>query len=87
MSSYSDEVKKVFKTIRPPYPGFVVDMVEYEESGELALRVYRDNVESFSQPQKVACAEYLYQLRDAIRQCGVKCHIEGVETAPPNMRR
>lgn len=69
-----------------PYPGFIVDLVEYDERGYLALRVYRDNVESFSTPQKVALAEYLYQLRDAIRQCHVKCHIEGAEHAPPNLR-
>lgn len=86
MSNYTLEIKKIFHTMRPPFPGFIVDMVEYRDSNELALRVYRDNVESFSQPQKVALAEYLYQLRDAINDCGVKCFIEGVEKSPPNLQ-
>ncbi|WMI33549.1 hypothetical protein SEA_PHREDRICK_179 [Streptomyces phage Phredrick] len=81
MSLYTPEVQKVFKTIKPPYPNFIVDMVEYQDY--LALRVYKDNIESFSDNQKVALAEYLYQLRDAIRsEC--KCHIEGVENEPPS---
>lgn len=80
MSLYTEEVAKIFKTIRPPYPNFIVDMVEYQDC--LALRVYKDNIESFSENQKVALAEYLYRIRDAIRsEC--KCHIEGVENAPP----
>ncbi|QZE11517.1 hypothetical protein SEA_JADA_177 [Streptomyces phage Jada] len=81
MSLYTPEVQKVFKTIKPPYPNFIVDMVEYQDY--LALRVYKDNIESFSDNQKVALAEYLYRLRDAIRsEC--KCHIEGVENEPPS---
>ncbi|QIQ63036.1 hypothetical protein SEA_MOAB_176 [Streptomyces phage Moab] len=84
MSLYTETVQKVFKSIRPPYPNFIVDMVEYEDY--LSLRVYKDNIESFSENQKIALAEYLYQLRDAIRsEC--KCHIEGVESAPPSRRR
>lgn len=86
-SLYTEDVRRVFKTIRPPYPGFIVDIVEYPERNYLALRVYRDNVESFSDPQKMMCASYLYQLRDAIRDLQVQCHIEGVEHAPPNRRR
>lgn len=84
MSLYTDKVRKVFKTIKPPYPNFIVDMVEYDDY--LALRVYKDNIESFSENQKVGLAEYLFQLRDAIRsEC--KCHIEGVEHAPPSRGR
>jgi len=83
MSKYTLAVKKIFKGVKPPYPNFIVDIVEYEDY--LALRVYRDNVESFSESQKLACAEYLYQIRDAIRS-EVKCHIEGVTDAPPGRR-
>jgi hypothetical protein len=85
-SLYTDEVRRVFKSIRPPLPGFIVDMTEYELRGYLALRVYRDNIESFSDGQKVMLAGYLYQLRDAIRDLGVQCHIEGKEKSPPNFR-
>lgn len=83
MSKYSLAVQKVFKSMRPPYQGFVVDIVEYPDY--LALRVYKDNIESFSESQKVALAEYLYNLRDAIRS-EVNCHIEGVTNAPPGNR-
>lgn len=83
MSKYTPEVKKIFKTIRPPYNGFIVDAVEYPDY--LALRVYKDNVESFSDNHKIALAEYLYRLRDAIRS-EVNCHIEGVEDAPPSRK-
>lgn len=83
---YTEEVQRVFKTIKSPYPGLVVDMVEFPKRNYLALRVYKDNLESFSDPQKVSIAEYLYQLRDAVRQCGVQCHIDGALGSPPNRR-
>jgi hypothetical protein len=83
MTKYTPVVQKIFKTIRPPYPNFIVDIAEY--SDYIALRVYKDNVESFSEPQKVALAEYLYKLRDALRS-EVNCHIEGVEDAPPSRK-
>lgn len=83
MTKYTETVQRLFKTIRPPYPGFIVDAVEYPDY--LALRVYKDNVESFSEPQKVALAEYLFKLQNAIRsECN--CHIEGVEDAPPSRK-
>ncbi len=83
MSKYSLSVQKLFKTMKCPIRGFIVDIVEYPDY--LALRVYKDNIESFSEPQKLAAAEYLFQLRDAIRS-EVNCHIEGVTYAPPGKR-
>ena len=83
MSKYTPEVQRIFKSMKSPYPGFIVDIVEYPDY--LALRVYRDNVESFSEPRKVQLAEYLYSLRDTIRS-EVNCHIEGVEDAPPSRK-
>lgn len=90
MSRYTPEVQKVFKSIKPPFPGFIVDVVE--RSDYLELRVYRPVIEMYSDSQKMELAEYLYRLRDAIRQCDfydekVKCHIQGVEHAPPNRKR
>lgn len=81
MSNYTPSVQKIFKTMKPPYNGFIVDAVDHPDY--LALRVYKDNVESFSDNHKIALAEYLYRLRDAIRS-EVNCHIEGVEDAPPS---
>lgn len=83
VSKYTVEVQKVFKSHRPPFPGFIVDLVEFNDY--LELRVYRDNVESFSEPQKVALAEYLYTVRDAIRSI-TNCHIRGVIDAPPSRK-
>lgn len=83
MSKYTTTVQKLFRGFKSPFPGFIVDIVEYPDY--LALRVYKDNVESFSEPQKVALAEYLYKVRDAIRS-EVNCHIEGVTDAPPSRR-
>lgn len=83
MSKYTNTVKRIFKTIKAPYPNFIVDIVEYPDY--LALRIYKDNIESFSEPQKVALAEYLYKLRDAIRS-EVNCHFEGVKDEPPGNR-
>jgi hypothetical protein len=83
VSRYTLEAQKVFKAFKPPYPNFVVDVVEYDKMNTLALRVYRPNVEEFSQGQKVALAEYLYKLRDAMRDVGVRVFIEGVESDPP----
>lgn len=87
---YTDEVQRVFKTMKPPFPGFIVDIVDRMDY--LELRVYRPVIEMYSDPQKMQLAEYLYALRDAIKQCTIggepiKCHIQGVEHAPPNWRR
>lgn len=83
MSTYTPEVQKIFKTMKAPFPGFIVDAVEYPDY--LALRVYKPNIEEFSEAQKVALSEYLYKLRDAIRS-EVKCHLEGVTNEPPSRR-
>jgi hypothetical protein len=83
MTKYTPSVQRIFKQMNAPFPGFIVDIVEYPDY--MALRTYKDNVESFSEAQKVALAEYLYKLRDAIRS-EVKCHLEGVEDAPPSRK-
>lgn len=64
--------------------GLIVDVVEYPQMNYLALRVYRPNIEDFSEPDKMRILESLYATRDAIRDTGTNCHIEGVENAPPN---
>lgn len=84
MSKYTRQVREVFQQMKRPYPGFIVDLVEYPS--HLALRVYFDNVESFSEPQKLVIAEWLYQLADTINALGVKCDIEGVTNSPPNRK-
>ena len=84
MSKYTPTLQRVFHTMKQPYPGLIVDVVEYQDY--LELRVYKSNIETFSEPQKVALAEYLYQLRDAFR-VETKCHIRGVTNDPPRRKR
>lgn len=82
MSRYTKDIQNIFRTMKPPYPGFIVDIVEYPN--QLILRVYQDNVDSFSQGEKVNLAEYLFQLRDALRSVGAKVEVERVGIQPPN---
>lgn len=84
MTSYTEEVEKVFKMIPPPVKGFVVDPFEYP-GGTICLRVYEQNVAQFDQAQRVELATYLYQARDAVRALGVRCEIEGVVGHPPDV--
>lgn len=75
MSLYTSQIQKILKTTPSPYRGFVVDAVEHQDY--LELRVYEENLADFDTNQKVALAEYLYRMRDAIRLTGAKCHIQG----------
>lgn len=80
MKKYTEEAQKIFNLTKAPVKGMVVHMVEYP--GHLALRVYDENVASFSIDQKVALAEYLYTLRDALRSIGAPVEIERVNGSP-----
>jgi hypothetical protein len=82
MSLYTPNIKKIVRETRAPYRGLIVDVVEWPDY--LELRVYKDNIESFSEPQKVALAEHLYRIRDAIRLTGTKCHLNGSLEPVPN---
>lgn len=84
MNRYTEEIQKIAQTMKAPYPGFVFDIVEFPSY--LAIRVYRDNVESFSDSQKVTLAEWLYKLRDTIRAVEPKTFIDGAEGPPPSRR-
>lgn len=85
MSLYTAEVEAAFKSTPRPYPGFIVDVVEYP--GYLALRTYSDNVEDFSDPQKAILAQYMVDLEKAIRSCGVNVIFDRVHKSPPNWGR
>lgn len=83
MTKYTPQVKEAFKGIQPPYSNFVLDVVEYKSY--LGLRVYTNNIDNFTQGQKVSIAEYLYKVRDTIRGLGVKCQFERVDGDPPRV--
>lgn len=85
MSRYTTEIRKIVNEMKAPYPGFVFDIVEYPSY--LAIRFYKENIEEFSEPQKISIAEWLFQLRDAIRTVEPKTHFDGAEGAPPARKR
>ena len=82
MTKYTNEVRSIFKSLKAPYRGMVVDLIEYP--GHMALRVYDDNLAGFSDPQLIALAEYLYRLRDTMRSVDAPVEIERVPGAPGN---
>jgi hypothetical protein len=83
VSLYTPAIQRIFKSMRAmcPYPKFVVDLVEHADYIE--LRVYKENIEEYSDNQKVALADYLYKLREAIALTGTKCFIQGSENPVP----
>ena len=85
MSLYTPQIKKIVKTSKAPYSGFIFDVLEHDTY--LELLVYRDNVESFSDPQKLALAEWLYRLKDEIEATGTKCFLGGSEGVPKRLPR
>lgn len=82
MSLYTPHIAKILKETPAPYRGLIIDTVEHPTY--LELRVYKDNIiGDFSEPQQTALFEHLYRLRDAIRLCGVQCHVQGSENPVP----
>jgi hypothetical protein len=78
---YTENIQRIVKTTPCPYRGFIVDVVEWPDY--LELRVYEENIADYDQGQKVALAEYLYRVRDAVRLTGTKCHIQGAQGPVP----
>lgn len=84
MSKYTKEVQSILKSHIQgdpgkgfkgcPVKGLIIDVVEYPDY--IALKVYQENLEEFSENDKVRIAEYLQSLRNTINPM-VKCHIEG----------
>lgn len=75
MSLYTKDIQRIVKQTPCPFRQFIVDIVEHPEY--LELRIYEENLADYNESQKVALADYLYKLRDAIRLTGTKCHIQG----------
>lgn len=59
-----------------PYPNLKFAIAEY--SNMLTIRVYEDNILSFSEHQYFIILEYLEKVRTMIESFGVKCEIEGI---------
>ena len=72
-------LQEIVKNGKAPYSKFIIDIVEYP--GWWALRLYRDNIESYSENQKVALFEYVNGLLILSEKAGVKTYLEVYEHA------
>lgn len=78
-SLYNLQVQRALDTAMKdcPVKRLHVSIAGYQDY--ISLVVYRDNIESYSDPHKLLIAEWLYKTRDTIRDLGVRCFIEGRE--------
>lgn len=51
-------LKEVLNNKKAPHKGFIVDIVQYKKN-TIALRIYRDNIETFSEGQKLDLYEWI----------------------------
>jgi len=51
-------VSDILHRVEPPYRGFIVDIVEYKPD-VFSYRLYRENIEEFSDPQKLSLFEWI----------------------------
>jgi hypothetical protein len=77
---YTDEVKRIVKEIKAPYPNFIYDVVEYPRW--LTLRMYRDNFELFSDPKRETLALWFGEQIARIQKTGIPCYAEVFATVP-----
>ena len=70
-------LKNIVTGSKAPYPGFIIDTVEY--LGWWAFRLYRDNLEGYSENQKVALFEYVNNLLILANDAGIKVYLEVYE--------
>lgn len=77
-SLYTDEIKGYLLNRKWP-KGLVVDSVEYDN--HIALRLYRDNFETFDGVDKLSIAQLIGETINAIRNQGCPCYME---VAPGN---
>lgn len=83
-SKYTKQMAKAFHTIKKPYPSLRVAISEH--SDYLAVRIYEDNIMSFSIDQRVTIMDYLELVRKTIESFGIRCEYEGVSTDPDERR-
>jgi hypothetical protein len=51
-------VSDTLQSVKAPYPGFIVDIVQYPKQ-TFAYRIYRDNIEEFSDNKKMLLFEWI----------------------------
>lgn len=75
--SYTKEMAKAVRSIKPPYKGIMVDI--RRRPNYIALTVHEENIMAFSEEKRVNIMEYLLQMRAMIQNFGVRCEIEGIK--------
>jgi hypothetical protein len=80
MTLYTEEIRRIVKGIKAPYPTFIYDVVEYPRW--LTLRMYRDNFELFSDDHRVALAQWMMDQIKRINDTGIPCYLEVFEFVP-----
>ena len=74
---YTRAVGLAVRSIKPPYPGILLDVVEHPTY--LELRVYEDNINSFSDEQQSGIMIWLMAIKDKVAGLGIRCEIGGHE--------
>ena len=81
MTLYTDEVRRIVKTRKSPYhPRFIYDVIEYKWG--LALRMYRDNFELFSDHERETIVEWMFTQLATISKTGIPCYVEVFKSVP-----
>lgn len=60
-----ENLRSIFLSKEAPYKGVIVDIVEYPQD-TYALRMYNDNIESYSDPQKLSIFEWIKERLETI---------------------
>jgi hypothetical protein len=72
-SLYTDEVRAFLLSTKWP-KGLVINTVEYDT--HIALRLYRDNFETFDGVDKLKISQLLGETINALRNQGCPCYLE-----------
>ena len=75
---YTEEMKKAVHGIKKPSM-LMMDIVKYPDF--LALRLYEDNFLQFDGTKKEIVIDYVSKVKKTIESYGVRCELEGKQSA------
>lgn len=91
-SRYDKTVAKAWRQIKKPFK-FTVDVQEYDQPTHethkyfVQLVVYSDEIQEFSEIQRMQIMEYLYMCKNVIESYGIVCILGGVDGSPPSLSK
>lgn len=75
MSLYTEDIRRIHKSIKCKYPGLIWDTIEYD--GYLTMCLYRDNFESLPKHVREYIAnEYIPQVMEKTWAAGTPIYVE-----------